>query len=68
MVSRTGQTSSPLDFASDSFRLVPTVTVGTEAQDALRHRSVPTQEPAWRTGKRGNELMGLVLDFAGDSS
>jgi hypothetical protein len=39
-----------------------------EAQDALRHRSVPTREPAWRTGRRGNELMDLVLDFASDSS
>jgi hypothetical protein len=39
-----------------------------EAQDALRHRSVPTREPAWpalrdperrnRTGRRGNELTG----------
>jgi hypothetical protein len=88
-----GRQVSPLDFGSDSFRLVPTVTSRSdvpkeplrglrqwerEAQDALRHRSVPTREPAFpalrdperqdRTGRRGNKLMDLVLDFANDSS
>jgi hypothetical protein len=45
----------PLTFRAILSAWFPRSPWGREAQDALRHRSVPTREPACRTGRRGNE-------------